>query len=250
MKCSAASASTPSRNRPGFTLIELLVVIAIIAILAAILFPVFAQARAKARAASCLANMRQIGSALAMYAQDYDETLPYQDPLARTVDNNVWGVEFYADPTHSAWRTNWIHALYPYTKNWTFFHCNIKTDNRPAVGNSDTNYMLNGVVNARALAAIPAPADIIWCHENNQRERVAWIRPRLDPNSTTSWGAWLLGPTYDFTHNEGGTLLFCDGHAKWRKQSAICAAHFGLLPKNIPADCGPAPTNDKRAAAF
>src|SRR5215216_1764267 len=63
-------------KRRGFTLIELLVVIAIIAILAAILFPVFAQAREKARAASCLSNCKQIGTALYMYAQDYDEVLP------------------------------------------------------------------------------------------------------------------------------------------------------------------------------
>src|SRR5262249_31195625 len=63
-------------RRRGFTLIELLVVIAVIAILAAILFPVFAQARAKARQASCLSNLRQIGTALSVYVQDYDEILP------------------------------------------------------------------------------------------------------------------------------------------------------------------------------
>ena len=65
------------RARTGFTLIELLVVIAIIAILAAILFPVFAQARERARMSACLSNMRQIGSALMMYVQDYDETFPH-----------------------------------------------------------------------------------------------------------------------------------------------------------------------------
>src|SRR5262249_31959982 len=65
-----------SRNRSGFTLIELLVVIAIIAILAAILFPVFAQARSKARRAACLSNQKQIGTAVMLYAQDYDEVLP------------------------------------------------------------------------------------------------------------------------------------------------------------------------------
>src|SRR5207244_1051810 len=63
-------------RKPGFTLIELLVVIAVIAILAAILFPVFAQARAKARQAACLSNLRQIGVALGMYVQDYDEHMP------------------------------------------------------------------------------------------------------------------------------------------------------------------------------
>src|SRR5262245_33152461 len=61
-------------RRRGFTLIELLVVIAIIAILAAILFPVFAQARAKARQATCVSNLKQLGHGLLMYTQDYDET--------------------------------------------------------------------------------------------------------------------------------------------------------------------------------
>src|SRR5439155_25134125 len=67
----------PRARRPAFTLIELLVVIAIIAILAAILFPVFAMARERARMSACLSNMRQIGSGLMMYAQDWDETFPY-----------------------------------------------------------------------------------------------------------------------------------------------------------------------------
>jgi prepilin-type N-terminal cleavage/methylation domain-containing protein/prepilin-type processing-associated H-X9-DG protein len=87
------------RNR-GFTLIELLVVIAIIAILAAILFPVFAQAREKARAITCISNLKQIGLGLAMYVQDYDETYPY-DHYAPTAATDV----------------NWFGAIYPYVKN-------------------------------------------------------------------------------------------------------------------------------------
>ena len=67
---------SPACRRRGFTLIELLVVIAIIAILAAILFPVFAQARDSARQSACLSNMKQLGTALMLYGQDYDETLP------------------------------------------------------------------------------------------------------------------------------------------------------------------------------
>jgi prepilin-type N-terminal cleavage/methylation domain-containing protein len=77
----------PMKSRlrhPGFTLIELLVVIAIIAILAAILFPVFAQAREKARAISCLSNLKQAGLAFAMYTQDYDETCVPQEVAARS----------------------------------------------------------------------------------------------------------------------------------------------------------------------
>src|SRR5437763_1776305 len=72
----------------GFTLIELLVVIAIIAILAAILFPVFARAREKARQATCLSNQKQLSTAMSMYSQDYDERFPnWRTPVAATVDN-------------------------------------------------------------------------------------------------------------------------------------------------------------------
>jgi prepilin-type N-terminal cleavage/methylation domain-containing protein/prepilin-type processing-associated H-X9-DG protein len=92
-------------KRKGFTLIELLVVIAIIAILAAILFPVFAQARAKARQAACLAHMKQLGSALVMYSQDYDETLPAENFNANRSDCDIWTV------------------IEPYTKNTDMWLC-------------------------------------------------------------------------------------------------------------------------------
>jgi prepilin-type N-terminal cleavage/methylation domain-containing protein len=99
----------PLRSRHGFTreagraftLIELLVVIAIIAILAAILFPVFAQARAKARQATCQSNLRQIGVAILAYAQDYDETLP---------------IATYTAPG-AASPTPWMHIVDPYVKS-------------------------------------------------------------------------------------------------------------------------------------
>src|SRR5579872_3013353 len=80
------------KERRGFTLIELLVVIAIIAILAAILFPVFAQAREKARQISCLSNLKQNGTAFMMYMQDYDELYPTAVPWAPGVgwENGTW----------------------------------------------------------------------------------------------------------------------------------------------------------------
>ncbi|MDX1934046.1 MAG: DUF1559 domain-containing protein [Capsulimonadales bacterium] len=93
-----------TQRRSGFTLIELLVVIAIIAILAAILFPVFAQARAKARQISCLSNNKQIGLGMMMYVQDYDECLP---PF-RTVNDGDWW-------TARMW--TWKDAILPYIKN-------------------------------------------------------------------------------------------------------------------------------------
>src|SRR5258708_11529214 len=93
-------------RRPAFTLIELLVVIAIIAILAAILFPVFAQAREKARQATCLSNMKQLGLAQSMYTQDYDETFPKAYNL-------------FPDGTEYPWYLE----IQPYTKNTAIFRC-------------------------------------------------------------------------------------------------------------------------------
>src|ERR671917_1270789 len=97
------------RKFRAFPLIELLVVIAIIAILAAILFPVFAQARAKARQTACLSNMKQIGTALMMYTQDYDENYPINH---RGIPNS--GGDFHGV---------WAMEIFPYTKNVDIFKC-------------------------------------------------------------------------------------------------------------------------------
>ena len=91
------------RSRRGFTLIELLVVIAIIAILAAILFPVFAKAREKARTTACLSNLKQVGLAFIMYSQDYDEKYV----------GCYTGYPYYT----------WPGALYPYVKSEKLFDC-------------------------------------------------------------------------------------------------------------------------------
>ena len=99
--------------RRGFTLIELLVVIAIIAILAAILFPVFAQARGKARQISCLSNLKQIGLGTLMYAQDYDETMP------PAVTTHAESPSHVVDPD-SRWT---IELVYPYIKNLQIYNC-------------------------------------------------------------------------------------------------------------------------------
>jgi len=101
----------------AFTLIELLVVIAIIAILAAILFPVFAQARAKARQTSCLSNTKQIDLGFQMYKQDYDEWFPYW----------AWGnsspKNCSSQPGCNHFESLWINAIYPYTKSVAIYRC-------------------------------------------------------------------------------------------------------------------------------
>jgi prepilin-type N-terminal cleavage/methylation domain-containing protein/prepilin-type processing-associated H-X9-DG protein len=114
---------TRQLGRRGFTLIELLVVIAIIAILAAILFPVFAQAREKARQSACLSNMRQISSAMLMYAQDYDELFPPVIARPNRSEKNLYLI-------------SWMHLLEPYTHNRGVFVC-------PSSGHISQDYMSN-----------------------------------------------------------------------------------------------------------
>jgi prepilin-type N-terminal cleavage/methylation domain-containing protein/prepilin-type processing-associated H-X9-DG protein len=101
-----------ARNHPSaFTLIELLVVIAIIAILAAILFPVFAQAREKARSAACLSNMKQLGLSIMMYIEDYDETYPTSVDQCIDMDSTPYSFLL------------WSHRVYPYVKNPQIWVC-------------------------------------------------------------------------------------------------------------------------------
>src|SRR5207249_4113903 len=152
------------RNKPGFTLIELLVVIAIIAILAAILFPVFAQARDKARQATCLSNGKQIGLGMMMYAQDYDETFcptRFQNGGCTSSGSAIGG-------------SQWNMKILPYTKNEQIFAC--PADFTKQTGERQTrSYVmvagppelqvnceyLNGIAGPNwgaTLASIPAPA--------------------------------------------------------------------------------------------
>jgi prepilin-type N-terminal cleavage/methylation domain-containing protein/prepilin-type processing-associated H-X9-DG protein len=118
------------KQEHGFTLIELLVVIAIIAILAAILFPVFAQARDRARASACISNERQIGSALMMYIQDYDEAFPRVTFFSKSGGN--WG--FAGDMTYT-----WKNAIRPYLKSLDVLACPSNPYSRtiPGMPNSD-----------------------------------------------------------------------------------------------------------------
>lgn len=128
----------PIRLR-GFTLIELLVVIAIIAILAAILFPVFAQAREAARKTSCLSNTKQIGLAIMMYTQDYDEMYPscsWDTPPLGTADHD-------ANDANYLTAFNWMFKCYPYIKNKQIFAC----PSDPNTKSGWSGYSLDGTCN-------------------------------------------------------------------------------------------------------
>jgi prepilin-type N-terminal cleavage/methylation domain-containing protein/prepilin-type processing-associated H-X9-DG protein len=208
-------------NRHGFTLIELLVVIAIIALLAAILFPVFAQAREKARQTTCLSNLRQLGTAVQMYVQDYDETLPgVTDGNAGVGQAGGW-MYYTAFPAFDTPRSYdpARSSLFPYVKSTQLFVCPADGDGRRS-GNS---YAYNGCLiqapfvvgfnRGRALAAIDAPA-----------ERALLLEEARDDGPGrygTDDGFFNLpvGNVLTTRHQGGSVVLFTDGHTKYRKDA-------------------------------
>jgi prepilin-type N-terminal cleavage/methylation domain-containing protein/prepilin-type processing-associated H-X9-DG protein len=239
--------------RRGFTLIELLVVIAIIAVLAAILFPVFAQAREKARQVSCLNNLRQLGTGMMMYVQDYDGQYPN------------W-------QCRCAWL--WTVQIAPYVKNGKVFRCPSSTGAATACGGQPNtvatwsiartcedlsgnmssigkislttgdltsyglNYYFSGETGPadnllpnrfknRVESAVPTPAELVYLFDSNyngQIWRPGQVFPRFPrksaqpckpPNYTADAGeVWVH-------HNEGANLLFADGHVKWAPANGI-----------------------------
>jgi prepilin-type N-terminal cleavage/methylation domain-containing protein/prepilin-type processing-associated H-X9-DG protein len=229
--------------RSGFTLIELLVVIAIIAVLAAILFPVFARARENARRASCQSNLKQIGLAVVQYTQDYDEKYPMHNPDDPIGYNAiVWD---YATST----RLNWNDAIQPYLKNWQIYRCPSapKNSTYPPNGNSSSSYMGNGVVfrrpgtaqidSAVSVAVIPETSKTILVHEAANASNQSAVNPRKALNDTFFYCP--LDVSHDLMHFDGGNLLFCDGHVKWSKQRSIPISGFGLNSSAIgPVACG------------
>lgn len=214
----------------AFTLVELLVVIAIIAVLAAILFPVFAQAREKARQTACLYNTRQIGTALAMYIQDYDEMLPYND------NGPDW--------TNGALCT--FDLLQPYIKNTAIYVCpsststervqiftNYDNTNRPfityAINNVyfyDPNQKIfgaSGVWSPISLAGIEDVTGTIFCGDSKPAAQLKeWAWQVIGTTLDTTVSPPILGfPGYQGQfvgrHNGGCNFTFFDGHAKWMR---------------------------------
>lgn len=232
--------STTEWRRSGFTLIELLVVIAIIAILAAILFPVFAKAREKARQTTCLSNEKQMGLGILQYTQDYDETYPMTN-----VPRNVlcWAQQIYSytksadvykcpdnpdagrfNPTNAPPNLTWMGS-----SNWQAGSPPVP----PSYGVSNfvgsAHDMMDGRVGAAALAAINEPANKILVAErwgNHGGAFPSGCTQAPQSQDGVGWKDWdnndPKGPfaRYNYQceltafHTKQSNFLFCDGHAK------------------------------------
>lgn len=225
--------NTPKKR--GFTLIELLVVIAIIAILAAILFPVFARARENARRASCQSNLKQIGLGIMQYTQDYDEFYPLQSHQSSSVVSRFWPV-----------------LIQPYVKSYQLFDCPSASMKHPNfTGNSATEYAANisyGInywIGSRAavmvsLSVLSRPAETIIVAEGGNK--VGNNRPGYPIIYSSHYGAANTSePTYGFNntaparlsdrHLEGNNVLWADGHVKWMRTDALEADQGGTASK-------------------
>lgn len=224
----------------GFTLIELLVVISIIALLAAILFPVFGRARENARRSSCASNMKQLGLGAQQYEQDNDGRLPIQEVTT------ILGFSRYWSTTAEI---NAHQGIYPYVKSKQIYLC---PSSKPTTSTNDrtkpqTNYVWNGVLiryRSRAAASIPDVSNIILMQELNESWDASAMRPVQNSDTDTNpvltsnlinfYMAWLPNSLYSGLHFDGGNLLYADGHVKWREQRTMTAASFGITYAPIP----------------
>ena len=218
----------------GFTLIELLVVIAIIAILAAILFPVFAQAREKARQTSCLSNNKQIGLAAMMYVQDYDEKFPAQQWWN---NDRFDGWPVLRSGVAGATGDNYKDALFPYMKNEQVWLCPTNIGNGSLqTAPPNMGYHMSGNVITRtglSQAAVEAPANLFFMRESGRGIvfNRAYLRPV--PEYCDDVVAYEVGnPAANYMpHMRGYNLAFADGHAKWYLSTQ--AQRLSHFPKDM-----------------
>ena len=179
----------------GFTLIELLVVIAIIAILAAILFPVVAKAREKARQSACNSNVKQIGIALQQYVQDYDERIP-----------NCW--------TYSYQHPFWLEKIEPYKKNRQIDYCPSDPSTWPGYGYNYIHFGSTGSGDGGKLGDVDDVSGTIWFADS--RSTYICIYSAESSNPTNHYGHGSHGEI-GIRHNEGANVGYFDGHAKWQQ---------------------------------
>jgi prepilin-type N-terminal cleavage/methylation domain-containing protein len=229
--------SQPLRERKGFTLIELLVVIAIIAILAAILFPVFARARENARRASCQSNLKQIGLGILQYAQDYDEKFPSPavcGPITLETGQNS-GNSACATPAPGNYYHLWMHIIHPYVKSVQVFNCPSQSDTAYVgtytgnyTGNVDYGY--NQYIAGRSLAGVPqvaiTPLVVDSTYYLSSPEPVC--QGTIKVNTTYPQLTWCKttsatdnnDPPID-RHLETTVLAYADGHVKAVKLNSV-----------------------------
>ena len=225
------------KRSPAFTLIELLVVIAIIAILAAILFPVFAQAREKARQSSCGNNLKQFGLAAMSYTQDYDETLPmgwYED-LSLPADRRQGHWQIILRPYLGEGRGQNLWDLSgpsirtcpsaPETSRWAYSYNTFAGDQGRVITQSDIRNI----------------AEMVWFGDGAQI-------PEWDYNSSATFYAWAFNEAADakgamdgdenknkgmvrYRHSKGAEIVFTDGHVKYVKRGTLKMANWKAYPE-------------------
>lgn len=212
------------RSPRGFTLIELLVVIAIIAILAAILFPVFARARERARATACLSNAKQIGLGLMQYMQDFDETYPTH--LTKLGTTNVC----------------WMQMVAPYIKNNQVYTCPSRSDiDYTGVYDLSVAYGMNYWMNSwyyplgaprLKMAAISRPAETVWIAETgnsvnspgagyNQSYPSCYGAVYVRSNAVYGFDVPTASGRLTDRHFGGLNVIWGDGHAKWIRRELL-----------------------------
>ncbi|NUQ00890.1 MAG: DUF1559 domain-containing protein [Armatimonadetes bacterium] len=221
--------NTLKERRPAaaFTLIELLVVIAIIAILAAILFPVFAKAREKARQTDCASNLKQLGVGWAMYAQDYDECVvgPLHSaagPDGQGVASVAWFGGIRQSPL--AWFPT-MGPLFPYARNAEVNGCKSLQTTNAAYGPSDyayNAYFWNAAYGGPgvSLAAVQTPAETLTMYDSAYFTTVVNQLPWGYPDSAVAAGVTTnhaVRATFHGRHSGVGNVAFADGHVKAMK---------------------------------